>query len=155
MKKDIKSKDNLKKIKEEISKYKNSYLRALADYQNFEKRVADEKEDIIKNASKKLILKILPVLDNIEKAQIFIKDEGLNMIRQHFIKILIDEGLEEINIKDQIYNPEFAEVVSVVDGENDGKIIEVLRKGYKLNGKIIRPAQVKVEKKVVVNKITP
>src|SRR4030066_996854 len=146
MKKNNKGGNNLKKIKEEVNKYKNSYLRALADYQNFEKRVLEEKEDVIRNASKRLIIKFLPVLDNLEKAQVFVKDEGLNMIKQSFYEVLKSEGVEEINVKGQKFNPELAEAVSIIEGKEDGKITEVIRSGYKLNGKVIRPAQVKVEK---------
>ncbi len=146
MKKNNKGGNSLKKIKEEANKYKNSYLRALADYQNFEKRVLEEKEDVVRNASKRLIIKFLPILDNIEKAQIFVKDEGLNMIKQSFYEVLKSEGVEEINVKGQKFNPELAEAVSIIEGKEDGKITEVIRSGYKLNGKVIRPAQVKVEK---------
>jgi molecular chaperone GrpE len=154
MRKNIKTTDSLKKIKEEVYKYKNNYLRALADYQNFEKRVSEERERVVKNASKRLILKLLPVLDNIEKAQIFIKDQGLNIIKQDLFNILQSEGLEEIDLKNQKFNPELAEAVSIVDGQDDNKIIEIVRKGYKLNEKILRPAQVKVAKKIKKTEVT-
>ena len=126
--------------------YKNNYLRALADYQNFEKRVREQKEDFIKSASKRIISKLLPLLNNLEKAEIFVKDPGLKLIKDELEKILKEEGLEELNVLGSIYNPEFAEAVEIIDGEQDNKIVEILRKGYKLNGIVIQVAQVKVSK---------
>lgn len=126
--------------------YKHSYLRALADYQNFEKRVGEQKEDFIKSASKRIITKLLPLLNNLEKAEVFVKDPGLKLIKDELEKILKEEGLEELKVLGSIYNPEYAEAVEIIDGEQDNKIVEILRKGYKLNGKVIQVAQVKVSK---------
>ena len=126
--------------------YKNSYLRALADYQNFEKRVGVEREELLKSASRRMITKLLPLLNNLEKAEVFVKDLGLKLIKDELEKILKEEGLEEIEVAGSIYNPEVAEAVEIVDGEQDNKIVEVIRKGYKLNNKVIQPAQVKVSK---------
>ena len=126
--------------------YKNNYLRALADYQNFEKRVGEQREDFIKSASKRIISKLLPLLNNLEKAEVFVKDPGLKLIKDELEKILKEEGLEELNVLGSIYNPEFAEAVEIIDGEQDNKIVEILRKGYKLNDKVIQVAQVKVSK---------
>ena len=126
--------------------YKNSYLRALADYQNFEKRVGKEREELLKSASRRMITKLLPLLNNLEKAEVFVKDLGLKLIKDELEKILKEEGLEEIEVAGSIYNPEVAEAVEIVDGEQDNKIVEVIRKGYKLNNKVIQPAQVKVSK---------
>lgn len=126
--------------------YKNSYLRALADYQNFEKRAGEEREELLKSASRRMITKLLPLLNNLEKAEVFVKDPGLKLIKDELEKILKEEGLEEIEVVDSIYNPEVAEAVEIVDGEQDNKIVEVIRKGYKLNNKVIQPAQVKVSK---------
>src|SRR3989338_11212948 len=126
--------------------YKNNYLRALADYQNFEKRVGEQREDFIKSATKRIISKLLPLLNNLEKAEVFVKDPGLKLIKDELEKILKEEGLEEIEVAGSIYNPEVAEAVEIIDGEQDNKIVEVIRKGYKLNNKVIQPAQVKVSK---------
>lgn len=126
--------------------YKNSYLRALADYQNFEKRVGEEREELLKSASRRMITKLLPLLNNLEKAEVFVKDPGLKLIKDELEKILKEEGLEEIEVLGSIYTPEVAEAVEIVDGEQDNKIVGVIRKGYKLNNKVIQPAQVKVSK---------
>lgn len=151
-KKDKKTDLEIENLKNEAEEYKNRYLRALADYQNFEKRVKDEKEEIRSFANKNLILKILPFLDNLDKAEIFIKDKGLSMIKDHFYQILKSEGVEELDLLGREYDPHLAEAVDVIPGKQDNIIVEVLRKGYKYHGEILRVAQVKVSKKQVDEK---
>ncbi len=138
----------LEKIKKEKDDYKSKYLRALADYQNFEKRVRSEEQEMVKGANAHLLLKLLPFLDNLEQAQVFIKDEGLKIAKNHFYGILKDTGLEEIPVIGKEFDPQVAEAIDIVPGENDNVVVEVLRKGYRFNGKALRPAQVKVSKKV-------
>ena len=133
-----------KKITED---FKQKYLRALADYQNLEKRMQVEKEEIIKNANTHLVLRLLPFLDSLDKAEIFIKDDGLQLVQTQFQKALQDEGLEELEVLGKEFDPYTAEVVDIVEGEKDNIVVEVLRKGYQFNGKILRVAQVKVSKK--------
>lgn len=139
----------IEKLKREVEDYKNRYLRALADYQNLEKRFTEEKEQLIFQANKNLLLKLLPILDNLEKAELFIKDEGLKMIRNSFFQILKSEGVEEIDILGKEFDPHLAEAVEVVEGEKNNIVVEVVRKGYKINNKILRVAQVKVSKQKV------
>lgn len=131
----------------EIDECKNKYLRALADYQNFEKRVYQEKEEIRINANRSLIIKLLSFLDSLDKAEIFIKDVNLRLVKDNFHKLLKDEGLEEIQVLGKEFDPYQAEVVDLVEGEKENIVVEILRKGYLLNGKVIRVAQVKVTKK--------
>jgi len=133
-------------LKKQIEEYKNKYLRALADYQNFEKRVEEEKQIIRKGSNRFLILKFLPFLDGLDKAEIFIKDQHLKLIKENFLKVLKEEGLEEIEVLGKEYDPNFSEVIDLIKGEKDNIVVEVLRKGYKLNGMVIRVAQVKVSK---------
>src|SRR3990167_10078383 len=138
----------LDRTRKEKDDYKNKYLRALADYQNFEKRVGEEKEALRQSASRELLLKLLPFLDDIEKAEVFIKDSGLKLVKDKFIQIIREENIEELQILGKEFDPHLAEAVDVVKGENDNIIIEVSRKGYTLNGKVLRVAQVKVSKKI-------
>lgn len=137
------------KLKKELEEHKQKYLRALADYQNFERRVNQEKEDIRKIANRNLILELLPFLDNLDKATIFMKDNGLKMIRDQFYQALKHIGLEEIDVLRKEFDPHTAEAIDVVFGEKDNIVVEVFRKGYNYQGNILRPAQVKVEKKEV------
>lgn len=136
----------IEKLKKEVEDYKNRYLRALADYQNLEKRTVEEKEQLIFQANKNLLLKLLPILDNLENAEVFIKDEGLKMVKNSFYQLLKSEGVEEIDILGKEFDPHLAEAVEVVEGAKDNVVVEVIRKGYRINNKVLRVAQVKVSK---------
>lgn len=127
--------------------YKEKYLRALADYHNFEKRVRDEQEQLVRNATKRIILRLLPILDNIEQAEVFVKDQGLQAIKKQIKQIFEEEGLKELEVLGKEFNPEVAEAIDLVPGEKNNIMVEVVRKGYMLADKIVRPAQVKVTKK--------
>lgn len=154
--------DELKKVQDELAKVradleeekktseenKTKYLRALADYQNFENRVASQREELINNANKHLVMKLLSFLDNLDQAEIFVKDDHLKLIKDSFHKLLKDEGLKELDIKGKEYDPYTAEVIDMIDGEKENQVVDVLRKGYEMNGKVIRVAQVKVSRKL-------
>lgn len=135
-------------LKQQVDEFKNKYLRVIADYQNLEKRVGEERFELMKIANKNLLIKILPFLDNLEKAELFVKDEGLKISKDHFMQILNETGLEEIDILNKDFDPMSSEAVDIVPGKEDNKVVEVLRKGYKFGDKIIRIAQVKVSKKL-------
>ena len=137
--------EELKKLVEE---YKNKYLRALADYHNLEKRVQEQNEELTRNVTRRLLLNMLPFLDNLEKAEVFLKDEGLKIIKDQFQKTLEKEGLKEMDLRDKEFDPHLAEAVEVVEGDEDNIVTEVVRKGYMLGDKVIRIAQVKVSKKL-------
>ncbi len=146
--------EEMRKLKEELEgakktaeEHKNKYLRALADYQNHEKRVQEEKERLVQRANKDLILKVLPFLDNLDKAELFVKDEGLRIAKDHFKQILHEAGLEELEVLNKEFDPYTAEVIDIVSGQKDNIVAEILRKGYAYRGQVIRPAQVKVSKK--------
>ena len=139
-------KKNDKKIEKQETELENQLKRALADYQNLEKRVGDERFELMKMANKNLLIKILPFLDNLEKAEVFIKDPGLKISKDHFLQILKEVGLEELDILNKDFDPISSEAIDIVPGKEDNKVVEVLRKGYKFEDKIIRVAQVKVSK---------
>jgi len=141
-------KEDIEKIKKERDEYKNMYLRALADYRNLEKRMIDERTELIKRADASLILKLLPFLDHLQKAEAFVKDDGLKIVKDDFVKILKELGLEEINVVGKEFDPHQAEAVDLVEGDKDNIVVEVLRKGYMFEGKILRIAQVKVSRKI-------
>jgi len=119
------------------------YLRALADYQNLEKRVAREKESFVKFSNAILILKMLPVLDNLERANEHLKDQGIELVIKQFKDALSSEGVTEIEAEGQQFNPEHHEAVEKVQGE-EGKVVKVTERGYKMGDKVIRPAKVTI-----------
>ena len=134
-------------LKQQVDEFKNKYLRAIADYQNLEKRVGEERFELMKMANKNLLIKILPFIDNLEKAELFVKDEGLKISKDHFIQILKEAGLVEMDLFNKDFDPNFAEAIDIIPGKEENKVVEILRKGYKFEDKIIRVAQVKVSKK--------
>lgn len=129
--------------------FKQNYLRALADYQNLEKRVREEKEETARRSKSELIVKLLNVLDNIEKAEVFVKDEGLRMVKKQLAETLEAEGLQEMEVLGKVFDPHLAEALEVVESDKDNLVLEVFRKGYKLGDRIVRPAQVRVGKKIL------
>lgn len=135
-------------LKHQVDEFKNKYLRAIADYQNLEKRVGEERFELMKMANKNLLIQILPFLDNLEKAEVFVKDQGLKISKDHFIQILKEAGLEEMDLLNKDFDPIFAEAIDIIPGKEDNKVVEVLKKGYIFEDKIIRVAQVKVSKKL-------
>lgn len=139
-----KLKFELDKARKETEDFKNKYLRALADYQNYEKRVREEKEQIGHIANTGIILKLLPFLDNLDKAEIFIRDDGLKIVKEKFYQILKELGLEEIQVLGKPFDPHIVEAIEVVEGKEDNIVRGVLRKGYMYNGKVLRVAHVKV-----------
>jgi len=136
----------MKKKDAQVKKLEDLWKRALADYQNLEKRIALEKEEFVKFANRNLILRILPAIDSLEKAEEYLKDEGLSLALRQLKEGLFFEGLEKIEVKGKDFNPEEMECVAVGEGE-EGKVLEEIRAGYRLNGKVLRAAQVKVGKK--------
>ncbi|OGK37077.1 nucleotide exchange factor GrpE [Candidatus Roizmanbacteria bacterium RIFCSPHIGHO2_12_FULL_41_11] len=142
----------LSKLKQELTDNKNRYLRALADYQNLEKRVNEERQEGQKQAVMQVLNRLFPVLDNLEKAEVFIKDPGLKMVKDSLAQVLADFGLQKLEVLGKEYDPFFAEAVEIVHGEKDNQVIEVLQAGYQLGKKVIRPARVKVSKKITQDK---
>ena len=135
-------------LKAEVADWKNKYLRALADYQNLEKRVYEEKGELLKMGSLRLIIQLLPFLDHLEKAEIFVKDQGLKMVKESFTNLLKEMGIVELDVLNKEFDPHLSEAIDTVTGEKDNIVVEVLRKGYEYDGKVLRVAQVKVSKKV-------
>jgi len=139
--------DPCKEYKHQADEYKSKYLRALADYQNYERRSQDQRLELVKGANKQLILKLLTFLDDLDRAALFVEDENLAHVKESFMKVLHDEGLKELEVMDKEYDPYTAEVIEVQPGDEDNRVIAVVRKGYVYNDVIIRVAQVVVSKK--------
>lgn len=121
--------------------------RTLADYQNLERRIEEERRMLSKLSSLLLIEKLLPVLDNLENAQAHIKDEGLEMVIKQFKEVLASEGVTEIQAEGQKFDPTLHEATDVTEGPDEGRIVKVVNKGYMVENKVIRPAKVIVIRK--------
>ncbi len=140
-------KKNEEKVKEnsELENLENQLKRALADYQNLEKRIVAEKSEWIKMANKDLILRLLPGLDSLILAKKHTKDEGVIVSIKHFLDALEAEGIKKIETEGQEFDPNTMEVVSTTEGK-ENMVVDELRAGYTLYGTVIRPAQVVVGK---------
>lgn len=145
----IKKKTATGKNDQRNQELENQLKRALADYQNLERRVEEERRLLSTLSSAILIEKFLPVLDNLENAQAHLADQGLEIVIKQFKDILTAEGVSEIQADGQQFDPKLHEATEVQEGENDNMIVKVGRKGYKLNDRVIRPAQVIVARKQV------
>ena len=134
--------------KKEIELLKNQLARALADYDNLRKRADEERVSFIKYASRNILQSLLPVLDTFEAAQTHLKDNGLAIAINQFKEVLKSEGLEEIRpTVGQEFDENLMEAIEIVNGEQDGKVAEVLAPGWKfMDGMIVRHARVKVFK---------
>jgi molecular chaperone GrpE len=144
----------LKEIVKEDEAVLNRLVRLQADFENFKKRSQKEKTEMFQFASENFATKLLPVMDNLERAEAALTDasdeakgylDGLEMVFKQLKDVLKEEGLEEI-VCEGPFDPKLHHGVAV--GEDDEKedqdIIDVFQKGYKFKGKVIRPAMVKV-----------
>lgn len=140
---EVSAADKIKELETVVSDLTGKWKRAAADYANLEKRYAREKEEVVVFANTRLLLKMLPVLDDLEKAVATHPSEGLALILRKFKTLLRSEGLEEIAAVGESFDPQIHECLEVVQGE-EGKIVAVLRRGYKIGEKVLRPAQARV-----------
>ena len=127
------------------------YLRLMADFQNYKKRVEKEKKDLYSYANEKLATDLLEVVDNFERALSHEDSgdgfkEGMEMIFKQLNGVLEKHGLAEIPALGEDFDPNFHNAVMTeeTDEYESGKVSGVLQKGYTLNGKVIRPSMVKV-----------
>jgi molecular chaperone GrpE len=140
----------------EIDNLKDSLQRLQADFNNYRRRVEKEKSDISTFANEKIVLELLPVIDNMERAlQSSLEEEkesgiykGVELVLKQLVDTLNKFGVEEIKAEDSDFDPNYHYAVAQeeVEGIDSNKVIEVFQKGYKLSSKVIRPAMVKVSK---------
>jgi molecular chaperone GrpE len=134
-------------------------LRTTADFDNFKKRAAREKQDAIKFANESLLQKLIPVLDNFDMALAAAQSSGkadavqslqtgVNMIYQQLRSALAEAGLEEVDAADKPFDPNLHEAVSQKETAEvpEGQVVQQLRKGYKFRERLLRPATVVVAK---------
>lgn len=156
--------EQLEELKDRAAKADENWerlLRTTADFDNFKKRAAREKQEAIRYANEGLLEKLVPVLDNFDAALAAVQtgstdsttaqslQTGVAMIFQQLKKVLTDAGLEEVNATGQKFDPNLHEAVSQQESEEvpEGQVLQQLRKGYKLRDRLLRPATVVVAKK--------
>ncbi|BBM58115.1 GrpE protein HSP-70 cofactor [Leptotrichia trevisanii] len=151
------SEDKIKKLEAELQEWKNSYTRKLAEFQNFAKRKENEVAEMRKYASEEIVVKLLDNIDNLERAVDASKEsqnfdsliEGVNMILNNLKNLLTEEGVEEIEAAGKEYDPYEHKAMITENKEelDDNVVVQVFQKGYKMKGKVVRPAMVTVNKK--------
>ncbi len=137
---------------EKVEEDSSSYVRLMADFQNYKRRVEKEKSDIHAYANEKIISKLLDVVDNFERALVHTPEEdskfhdGMEMILEQLKAVMTDAGVEEIEALGQPFDPNFHNAVMMEDLGEDKKdtVIAVMQKGYTLKGRVVRPSMVKV-----------
>lgn len=145
----------LEKAQKKIEELNDKYLRQIAEFDNYRKRVMKEKADMIKYSGEKVITTLLPILDDMERAiqnmekteDVASVKEGVQLIIDKFMKLLKQEGLSRIETEGKDFDTDFHEAIAMVPGQPEemkGKIIDCVTPGYILNDKVIRHAKVAV-----------
>lgn len=148
-------KDPMEVANKTIADLNDKYLRKCAEFENFRRRSIKEKAELILNGGEKVITKILPVIDDMERAiengkktdDVATLREGMELIYKKFLKILEGEGVKTIETLGKDFNVDYHEAIAMVPGQDDdkkGKVIDCVQTGYTLNDKVIRYAKVAV-----------
>ncbi|WP_369752411.1 nucleotide exchange factor GrpE [Flavobacterium sp. WC2409] len=136
-------------LTQDLAKEKDKYLRLFAEFENYKRRTTKERIELFKTANQEVLLAMLPVLDDFDRAVVEIaksEDEvlmkGVELIHEKLKNTLVAKGLEQIDVKaGDAFDADFAEAITQIPAPSDkmkGKIVDVLEKGYKLGDKIIR-----------------
>ena len=143
--------NELKEQRKKTDEYFDHLKRNMADFDNYKKRIAKEKEAMYYTIASDLVADLLPIIDNFEKAISSETEEtsfkeGVSMIYTQICDTLKKIGVNEIKSENQVFDPNLHEAVMHVEDENYGEkqIVEVFRKGYMIGEKVIRHAMVKV-----------
>lgn len=147
--------EKLAAAQEEILQLKDKYLRSVAEFDNYRKRTLKEKTELILNGGEKVLVALLPILDDLERAQENMEKssdldtlkEGVNLIIDKLNKTLATQGLKQMETANEVFDTDFHEAVAMIPAtkeEDKNKIIDCIQKGYLLNEKVIRHAKVVV-----------
>jgi molecular chaperone GrpE len=153
--------EEIEGLKEEAAKAKEHWeqlLRTAADFENFKKRTARERQELSKYANESLLQKLIPILDNLDMALTAANTQpatlealqtGIAMIHQQLKSALAEAGLEEIDATHKAFDPNWHEALSQQETGDvaEGQVVQQLRKGYRLRDRLLRPAGVVVAKK--------
>ena len=149
--------DPVEELKQQLAEQKEKYLRLFADFDNYKKRTAKERIELLNTAGKDIILSVIPVIDDFERAIAGAEDatdvdsvkEGMLLIKNKMFSVLQQRGLKQMESKGQDFDAEQHEAITEIPAPSDdmkGKVIDEVEKGYMMNDKIIRYAKVVVGK---------
>lgn len=142
----------LEKAEQEAKENYDRFLRKVAEFDNFRKRTNAEKAGMYNNGVRDTVEKLLPVIDNFERAVSMTEDKessiykGTEMILKQFVEIMASLGVEEIPALGEPFDPNVHSAVMHIEDEScdENVVVEVFQKGYTLGDKVIRPSMVKV-----------
>ena len=151
---DTELEERLAEVEREREEYLNDLKRVAADFENYRKRVARDQEGLVARAHERLVKELLPVLDDLERAleaaaqhEEAKLEEGVRLVHRELVEALAREGLVEVETDGQ-FDPHVHEaLVSQPSEQEDGSVIEVLQKGYRLGDRVLRPARVVVSQR--------
>jgi molecular chaperone GrpE len=143
--------ERLAEVERERDEYLNDLKRVAADFENYRKRVARDQEGLVARAHERLVKELLPVLDDLERAleaaaqhEEAKLEEGVRLVHRELVEALAREGLVEVET-DGHFDPHVHEaLLSQPSDQDDGAVLEVLQKGYRLGDRVLRPARVVV-----------
>lgn len=142
-----KTNDETESLKAQVDEWKGKYVRALADYQNLEKRTAERVSEVRQFAAEVILSRLLPVVDTFGMVNEHIKDPGLALANKELLSVLSEQGVEKIDVMGRQFDPTEMDCVEVVGGK-DNEVVEEVQPGYLFRGKVLRVARVKVGKMV-------
>jgi molecular chaperone GrpE len=142
-------------VSDELAEMKDSYLRLMAEYDNYRKRTLKEKAELIKNGGERVLTGLLPVIDDFERALENVNNatdiqsviEGIDLIYNKLTSFLNQNGVKSIDVYGHPFDAEIHDAVATIpaqDEDRKGTIIDCMQKGYTLNDKVIRHAKVVV-----------
>ncbi|MEQ8242729.1 MAG: nucleotide exchange factor GrpE [Fulvivirga sp.] len=147
--------DELTKLQDELAESKDKYLRLYSEFDNFRRRTAKEKLDLVQTATEDLMIALIPVLDDFERAEksfdeketdIKAVKDGVNLVHNKFRKILEQKGLLVMQGKQGMdFDPDFHEAITQIPAPKKnlkGKVVDIIEKGYLLKEKVVRYAKV-------------
>ena len=152
-KKKDKKKSKAEEFEQKYNEVNDKYLRLTAEFDNFRKRSLKEKMELVKSAGEDILINILPVMDNFERAMQSMGDEskeeavkeGIEIIYNNFKEFLSQRGIKEIEAVGNDFDTDLHEAITKIPApkkDQKGKVIDVIEKGYELHGKVIRFAKV-------------
>jgi len=145
-------------LKEELGQEKDRYLRLYAEFDNYKKRVARDKEELIKYGNESLVYELLPVIDNLEMAMKHSSNaasaglaQGVEITLKEFLRVIDKFGLSPIETSGKMFDPSLHHAMTQVERDDidENMIVEEFRKGYMFSEKVLRPSLVAVSKKTV------
>lgn len=145
--------ETMESLQLKANEWQDKYTRLFADFENYKKRMRQERFDLLQTAGSELMLDILPVIDDFERglasmattSDIVAVKQGYELIYNKLLGIMKQKGLEPMESVNEVFDTDFHEALTMVESpEMKGKVVEVIEKGYTMRGKVLRYAKVVV-----------